>query len=213
MKPVTHGYESAEMYNLDLKLDMNGRVIQAYHFDSDDKFVGLTLTDETMLKERHYLAREFDLEWMSSSKEEFNDAYDINAAQVYDTTRLIGFRTSKSCKQADHISMVQPIYYSIDEQVCKEYLTPLTPGMHNELPSWGNDCSDLTMQAVADKIWEHDFSNKGEVDSFGMIFYLVLTCLVLVLITLLCQWRSWCKDRYMRRLAKLEELKSSGNSN
>lgn len=97
-----------------------------------------------MQKERHYLARGFDLEWMSSSKEEFNDAYDINPAQVYDTTRLIGFRTSKSCKQADQISMVQPIYYSIDEQVCKKYLTPLTPGMHNELPSWGNDCSDLT---------------------------------------------------------------------
>ena len=27
MKPVTHGYESAEMYNSDIKLDMNGRVI------------------------------------------------------------------------------------------------------------------------------------------------------------------------------------------
>ena len=109
--------------------------------------------------------------------------------------------------------MVQPIYYSIDEQVCKKYLTPLTPGMHNELPSWGNDCSDLTWQAVADNIWEHNFTNKGREDSYGMIFYLVLTYLLLVLITLLCQWRSWCKDRQMRRLTKLEELKSSDNSN
>lgn len=58
-------------------------------------------------------------------------------------TRLVGFRTTKRCEEAEKIMSVQPIYFSIDETMCKEYLTPITKGLSEEISAYGPACSQL----------------------------------------------------------------------
>ena len=64
----------------------------------------------------------------------------LKDAHFVDHTRLIGFRTTRPCKQSKVISSVQPIYYSTDEKMCTQTLKSLRVGQLQELPSFGDDC-------------------------------------------------------------------------
>jgi len=69
---------------------------------------------------------------------------------VLSHTRVVGFRTTKSCESAKQILSVQPIYYSVDEKVCKERLVQLTPGLLEEIPSYGPECAVVAAAATVD---------------------------------------------------------------
>jgi len=60
----------------------------------------------------------------------------------YGHTRLVGLRTQKLCDSAQDVVSVQPIYYSVDEQMCTEYLQELTSGMLEEIPAFGITCEE-----------------------------------------------------------------------
>ena len=47
----------------------------------------------------------------------------------YEHTRLVGLRTFKRCATSKQILQVQPIYYSVNEGICDNYLIPLGKGM------------------------------------------------------------------------------------
>ena len=58
------------------------------------------------------------------------------------TTRLIGFRTGKPCKDAKFLTSIQPLYYSTDPSICKEFLKPIDDGWMEEIPNYGPECND-----------------------------------------------------------------------
>ena len=60
-----------------------------------------------------------------------------------DHTRLIGFRTTKRCRSDKQIMSIQPIYYSIDERMCKSYVDYVSQELYNEIPAYGAECSDV----------------------------------------------------------------------
>ena len=109
--------------------------------------------------------------------------------------------------------MVQPIYYSIDERICKDHLTPLTPGMHNELSSWGPECSDSIIDEVANNIYEDKITARSTEGISGLTFVLVCLCLSLSVIVTFFAWQRWHNDRIMRIEAKRKEMRSSGDNN
>ena len=109
--------------------------------------------------------------------------------------------------------MVQPIYYSIDERICKERLTPLTPGMHEELSSWGPDCSDSIFNEVVDNIWADKITARNTEGFSGLIFILVCICTSLLVIVTFFAWKRWHNDRIMRLEAKRKEMRRAGENN
>ena len=60
----------------------------------------------------------------------------------YDSTRLIGFRTTKECRHAKTIKSIQPIYYSKNEVICNNVLKPVTENLVKELPEYGSECNN-----------------------------------------------------------------------
>ena len=67
---------------------------------------------------------------------------DADLMQANDNTRLIGFRTTKRCHSSKQIKSIQPIYYSINEDICKNVLLPLTEVILDEIPVYGVECGD-----------------------------------------------------------------------
>ena len=63
--------------------------------------------------------------------------------ESYMTSRLVGFRTTKTCDDAHHLIGIQPIYYSVDDKVCNGYLTKLSSGMLEEIPTYGETCNEM----------------------------------------------------------------------
>ena len=211
---TVHGYDFGQTYNKDLVLDMKDRVIHSYHFDKDNSFVGFTLAglDE---KDKHtmYVAVGVDTDTMFTSRETFlfEDNYsDPDMTFFYGSTRLIGFRTGKECKQADFISMVQPIFYSTDEKVCKEHLTSLTPGMLDEMVEWGKECSDLTLNAMIKEFKASDENARLSEGYAGLTMVICLLCFVLVCHVAILQGMRWYNERTKLRLARQAEMRRGG---
>lgn len=81
---------------------MAGRAIHSYHFDSDQSFVGLSISGEDNNdSSTMYVAVGVDELTMVTSRETFlwpDDKYKPGMTSYFDSTRLIGFRTGKDCK-------------------------------------------------------------------------------------------------------------------
>ncbi len=71
---------------------------------------------------------------------------DTRLREAHDTTRLVGFRTGKHCKDAKTIHEITPIYYSIDEMICKHVIWPINDDLKSEYPAYGLECGDLELQ-------------------------------------------------------------------
>ena len=121
-------------------ISLKRKALSALFFDQDDHFAGLSLVDVDSGEKEYHVP--INVESLTAQLVE--DEIQLN----YDTTRLIGFRTSKRCADDKQISRVMPIYYSIDPGMCKEYLAPLSAGMREELPEYGLECSDMRLQAA-----------------------------------------------------------------
>ena len=103
--------------------------------------------------------------------------------------------------------MVQPIFYSTNERVCKEHLTPFSPGMLEELPGWGKDCADLTLKTVMNN---YTISGQNMRDSEGysiLIFVIVCFCLFFMSLIAYLQTLRWCKLRDKIRNTKKAEMR------
>lgn len=135
--PVTHGYDFAKTYNHDLEVNLESFIVKSYHFDASDHFVGFSIMNYFSDKVTNYIALGVDQSTMKTYEVD-----NVLFLEHYERTRLIGFRTSKRCKQTNYINSVQPIYYSLDEKMCKEHLQLVTPGMLEEINDYGLDCAD-----------------------------------------------------------------------
>lgn len=129
-----HGYDFENMYNDDRDISMINQVIKEYYFDYQGHFIGLTLLDVVLGKYTKIVPSNL---LIASSKEDHSDMVDS-----YGHTRLIGFRTTKPCQTNKFITSIQPIYYSVDDNICKNRLTMLSDGMKEEIPEYGLECSD-----------------------------------------------------------------------
>ena len=108
--------------------------------------------------------------------------------------------------------MVQPIFYSTDERVCKEHLKSFTRGMLDELPAWGKDCSDLTLKAV---LTEYTITGSNLRYSEGyslVIFVIICLCLCLIVLVGFMQWLDWWRARNERISAKQADLRRESSS-
>ena len=136
--------------------------------------------------------------------EEIDDAFVKN----YDSTRLIGFRTSKLCQQTDYFSGIQPIYFSTDERMCKDHLFPLLEGMLEEIPAYGLTCGDASTNQVLNVISQDASHDRYMQGVSGFTF--ILTCIGFALVWALCffQFKRWYDDREARKEQKETELKN-----
>ena len=59
---------------------------------------------------------------------------DARLLEAESHTRIIGFRSTKRCREDYTTMSIQPIYYSINEEMCKNILKPMTKNLINEIP-------------------------------------------------------------------------------
>ena len=91
-KPQNHGYEFTNMFNLGEAVDLTDKVVSEYGFDDDMNFIGFTILS-TDNKQESFLA--YPNAHIAAAGE-----VDSRLVEAYDTTRVIGFRTTKQCRQA-----------------------------------------------------------------------------------------------------------------
>ncbi len=134
VKPQIHGYTAAnrDFYELD-EISLRETTITEYLFDDKNHFAGvLAYSSETRESSEKSLIE-------NTIESALDDEFFVNS---YSTTRLVGFRTLKRCDTSLEILRIEPIYYSVSEEMCLEHLVPISAGMLEEIPSYGAACND-----------------------------------------------------------------------
>ena len=72
---------------------------------------------------------------------------DARLLEAESHTRIVGFRSTKRCREDYTTMSIQPIYYSINENMCKNILKPMTKNLINEVPNYGPECSEVAASA------------------------------------------------------------------
>ena len=116
LMPQQHGHVFKHMYNPDDDMNLDGFVIASVLFDERGYFSGFNLMD-TWTGDLMVLS---PLQAGTGGLNNIDNHMDLIKGNPH--TRLVGFRTTKRCESDNNIMSVQPIYYSIDEQMCKKTL-------------------------------------------------------------------------------------------
>jgi len=121
---------------------------------------------------------------------------------------------------------VQPIYYSVDEDVCKNVLVAISQGMLQEIPSYGPSCAELSAQqqmqselgavptTAATAVAATPQSQQAEPDGRrgGDNPLLMWSILILLILLLGFQIKDHCERRSDRKKVKLTELQAKPSS-
>ena len=137
---VAHGYSFENTYRSDEITKTEGKVLHAVLFDHDYNFAGLefenpvsgNVTSDNIENTKY-------LPYKVHNDEEFLTANSH--------TRIVGFRSTKRCREDYTTMSLQPIYYSINENMCKNILKPMTKNLINEVPMYGPECSEVAAYA------------------------------------------------------------------
>lgn len=143
------------MYSTADAVSMKHLVIESVLFTPDGYFSGFELKDLDL-----GILLPIAPESMDGQLMKVRNAAELVGADKH--TRLVGFRTSKLCQEATKIMSVQPIYFSVDRAMCKDFLTPITKGLTEEISSYGPRCG---LQAAVPVAVSHDTDNNGALAS------------------------------------------------
>ena len=164
-----------------MKIPLSGKSISRYFFDSDNLFSGVELSSDDKNSERAKYVP-INAKLLSSN------LVDTRLQEAHDTTRLIGFRTGKHCKDSKTIHEITPIYYSIDEVICKHVIWPISEDLQTENPAYGLECGDLELQeydlrkalGISDMDLEEEKNQKDIVKLTYLTFAVIWVILIMV---------------------------------
>ena len=103
---------------------MRDSEIESIYYDSANNWAGFKFKD---------LARDIYRIDSPGDKDKLREV-EMPYGKKHLNTRLIGFRTTKRCQTDKKIMSVQPIFYSIDEDLCKNQLIIPTDAQMSEIP-------------------------------------------------------------------------------
>ena len=178
IKSSIHGYEFEGMYSDDAVIDLENKLISTYYFTPDEgTFAGFELYDVVTQKKEQVVAPHFEVGELSAY------GVDEQILGAYESTRLIGFRSSLKCRTSQAILHVQPIYFSTSEQICTEALYSLDHGssLKYEIADFGAECGAQqlmkaqTVQTFDDQLFRetHIFNGVTLTLVFAILLFLV----------------------------------------
>lgn len=118
-------------------VELSDSLIDAFYFDEEGHFAGFRFVNA----ETGEIFEDTPLN-AGNLKVEKNEELEMKDYKHH--TRLVGFRTTKSCHGAKNIMSLQPIYYSVNKQMCEEHLQSLSMGMLEEIPFYGPECAEVS---------------------------------------------------------------------
>ena len=133
---VAHGYSFENTYRDDIITKTEGHVLHSVLFDHDYNFAGLQFKSLSSGLHTHDNVQNY--EYLPYSVEN-----DPRLLEAESHTRIVGFRSTKRCREDYTTMSIQPIYYSINEDMCKNILKPMTKNLINEVPNYGPECSEV----------------------------------------------------------------------
>ena len=119
------------------QISLEGKSISTYFFDKNGHFCGFALIDNISGAEEKFVPNDL---WTKAIK------VDYKMLEGHQHTRLIGFRTGKRCHTDHLIKEIMPIYYSRNEEMCKQHLTPISQNYQGEIASYGLECNDASLK-------------------------------------------------------------------
>ena len=205
--PVNHGHSFQGMYSQTETIEMKNKILSGFYFDNNSNIVGYQLTNLTDGVKTNRVFAPFQQE-----KDQLFLEVDSALLSAHDTTRLIGFRSGKTCHGSKAVNQIQPIYYSIDKQLCTQVFKPIEQRFLSELPFYGEECGSSKastdqkeaqqMLKALDEVKEL-VESRGGFDSKTRLTIALLSLSFLegiVLIVMMCT--AWCKERSERKVKK-----------
>lgn len=212
-EPVTsvrHGERFDNMYTRGAVASLMDRHVHSFLFDGNYHFAGLTLRN---MKDGS--TSQVSSPFYSGVLHEFIVEEEVD--ERHETTRLIGFRTTKDCATSKLIKSVQPIYYSMDSDICLKVLGRLTDGHLEEIPGYGPECHERSVEKLSKKTFyskNSDAYNQVKTEPLSVNYYFTLTTYILIWITFFTVLMlaakacgDWCASNEDRIERKKRELK------
>ena len=198
--PLQHGHVFRNMFNPDDVMGMEGYVIASVLFDERGFFSGFNLM-ETRTGELFVIS---PLEAGDGRLNEVDN--DMALIKGNKHTRLVGLRTTKRCANAKEIMSVQPIYLSVDEDMCKNTLIDITRGMTQEISEFGPSCDEIDNSlffTTTQNIHAPNLTN-GEDSTRPLQHFVTWATFVMVIILAFIV----CRDSIKRRSERSEQKRA-----
>lgn len=186
---VHHGHDFDNMAVTDEYVKLENKVIDGFLFDTGNHFAGFRTWNPQHDTENVHKA-------VDASKLRFSEV-DKQIVDSIDHTRLIGFRTTKKCDEGKVISSVQPIYFSIDKTMCKDYLKPVSAGLMEEISGFGPTCDGGYVENVG--VMHRTTVVEGQSDFTAQMVVATFVLMVVILVILLCIGACKCKTMIAQR--------------
>ena len=124
-----HGQKVSKQQEEDKFFALHDSTLNSVFFDNAGNFVGIDFLDLTYGYHKEQTAPIQHDTFFEVNPDVYKDANDH--------TRLVGFRTTKNCKDSMLIRSLQPIYFSVNQEMCQEHLIALTDNMIHEVEAYG----------------------------------------------------------------------------
>ena len=106
MSPVRHGYQFDNMWSDDFFRESKGKTLKSIMTSHDGgNFSGFVLSDP----KSEEITSQLPNEHITLT----SHMLDPEILNNHESTRLVGFRTTKRCKSSKQVMSVQPIYFSV----------------------------------------------------------------------------------------------------
>ena len=214
IKAQHHGfdYDEKNMYSKGVVVSMKHKVFSGFLFDKNGHMAGFELLCTKTDTKTTIVPPEIDTDQLKLIE------VDAKVLTSSNKSRVVGLRTTKECSDSSQIKQIQPIFYSVDPQMCDSYLKPLTQNLRDEIPAYGKECEasfnripSLTMAAQAPSETQAVLENaQGPIEAVTIAFVWISFFLVLSLVAL--QIRSQCLQKSERVAKKRIDLLQKGKS-
>jgi len=126
------------MFRPDRKESLTKKNIQGILFDKYHHVAGFAFRRDGKLHDDYILPVEYENRISELNLEPMSPKFLLKNSHEH--TRLVGFRSGKRCSSSQIARTLMPIFYSVDEEMCKHVLKPLAKSWHTEPPSSGAGC-------------------------------------------------------------------------
>ena len=120
---VDHGMRFDGMFRPDRKDSLTKKNIQGIIFDKYQHFSGFAFRRDGKKHDDYILPVEYENRISELSLEPMSPQFLLKNSHEH--TRLVGFRSGKRCSSSQTARTLMPVFYSVNEDMCKNVLKPL----------------------------------------------------------------------------------------
>ena len=153
--------------------ELKDQILHDVFFDKEMNFAGFKFKNAVTKEHTHMTAMIDDyLHYIHNDDRLFEE--------YHEHVRIVGFRTTKACASSAKIMSVQPIYFASGKMCKNSVLLPLTPGLLDEMPSYGPECLASGQPSMSLAASSASGSGGSDASMQALVFLVLMLVLFLV---------------------------------